>query len=174
MKRKSNPEDVESSGFKTRVRLACGKIAKSRRLYNAMGQVFPRSTPDTADGGMRTQSLQSKELGSSKFRSQRKEKNDHQMMVVFSLAAELGFEPRHTESESAVLPLHNSAILNFKSGLQPEHTEFAARGFIFGNHTCCTNRRCHILAWQYSAFAECRVCCATFTQFRYCFNARLF
>ena len=26
------------------------------------------------------------------------------------LAAELGFEPRHTESESAVLPLHNSAI----------------------------------------------------------------
>ena len=27
----------------------------------------------------------------------------------FSLAAELGFEPRHTESESAVLPLHNSA-----------------------------------------------------------------
>ena len=26
------------------------------------------------------------------------------------LAAELGFEPRHTESESAVLPLHNSAL----------------------------------------------------------------
>ena len=26
------------------------------------------------------------------------------------LAAELGFEPRQTESESAVLPLHNSAI----------------------------------------------------------------
>ena len=25
------------------------------------------------------------------------------------LAAELGFEPRQTESESAVLPLHNSA-----------------------------------------------------------------
>lgn len=31
-------------------------------------------------------------------------------MVVFLVAAELGFEPRHTESESAVLPLHNSAI----------------------------------------------------------------
>ena len=30
---------------------------------------------------------------------------------LFSLAAELGFEPRHTESESAVLPLHNSAKL---------------------------------------------------------------
>ena len=29
----------------------------------------------------------------------------------FRLAAELGFEPRQTESESAVLPLHNSAII---------------------------------------------------------------
>ena len=28
----------------------------------------------------------------------------------FILAAELGFEPRQTESESAVLPLHNTAI----------------------------------------------------------------
>ena len=28
-----------------------------------------------------------------------------------NMAAELGFVPRHTESESAVLPLHNSAIL---------------------------------------------------------------
>ena len=27
-----------------------------------------------------------------------------------NLAAEEGFEPSHTESESAVLPLHNSAI----------------------------------------------------------------
>ena len=26
------------------------------------------------------------------------------------MAAELGFEPRQTESESVVLPLHNSAI----------------------------------------------------------------
>ena len=29
------------------------------------------------------------------------------------MAAELGFEPRQTESESAVLPLHNSAIFSF-------------------------------------------------------------
>ena len=29
--------------------------------------------------------------------------------VPLFMAAELGFEPRHTESESAVLPLHNSA-----------------------------------------------------------------
>ena len=33
----------------------------------------------------------------------------HLKGVFFVLAAELGFEPRHTESESAVLPLHNSA-----------------------------------------------------------------
>ena len=32
------------------------------------------------------------------------------------MAAELGFEPRHTESESAVLPLHNSAILYLLRG----------------------------------------------------------
>ena len=31
-------------------------------------------------------------------------------VVLNFLAAELGFEPRQTESESAVLPLHNSAI----------------------------------------------------------------
>ena len=42
-----------------------------------------------------------------RFRSQNK--RDHRLMVSFVLAAELGFEPRHTESESAVLPLHNSA-----------------------------------------------------------------
>ena len=38
-----------------------------------------------------------------------KKKTDHEGRF-FLLAAELGFEPRHTESESAVLPLHNSAI----------------------------------------------------------------
>ena len=47
---------------------------------------------------------------SRRFGNQKK--TDHRMMVCFLLAAELGFEPRHTESESAVLPLHNSAILN--------------------------------------------------------------
>ena len=31
------------------------------------------------------------------------------------MAAELGFEPRQTESESAVLPLHNSAMLRLIS-----------------------------------------------------------
>ena len=48
------------------------------------------------------------------------------------MAAELGFEPRHTESESAVLPLHNSAILylvvfNALRQCCALHTEFATR-----------------------------------------------
>ena len=48
------------------------------------------------------------------------------MMVVFLLAAELGFEPRHTESESAVLPLHNSAISYCRSQrVLVYHKEFA-------------------------------------------------
>ena len=33
-------------------------------------------------------------------------------LAFFFLAAVLGFEPRHTESESAVLPLHNTAIFS--------------------------------------------------------------
>ena len=40
----------------------------------------------------------------------RKNKKDTTRVSFLFLAAELGFEPRHTESESAVLPLHNSAI----------------------------------------------------------------
>ncbi len=32
------------------------------------------------------------------------------MMVCFCLAAEPGFEPRTTESEAGMLPLHHSAI----------------------------------------------------------------
>ena len=43
------------------------------------------------------------------IRSQEKEKPDHKGRFFF-LAAEPGFEPRRTESESAVLPLHNSAL----------------------------------------------------------------
>ena len=34
--------------------------------------------------------------------------------TCFFLAAVKGFEPLHTESESAVLPLHNTAMCNFK------------------------------------------------------------
>ena len=38
----------------------------------------------------------------------KKEKSE-QAKACSDVVAELGFEPRHTESESAVLPLHNSA-----------------------------------------------------------------
>ncbi len=34
-------------------------------------------------------------------------------VIGFFVAAEEGFEPSQTESESVVLPLHNSAIFNF-------------------------------------------------------------
>ena len=37
------------------------------------------------------------------------------------LAAEEGFEPSHTESESAVLPLHNSAISLLRSREQQRY-----------------------------------------------------
>ena len=43
----------------------------------------------------------------TKFRNNKE--HTPRMRGVFFMAAELGFEPRHTESESAVLPLHNSA-----------------------------------------------------------------
>ena len=45
------------------------------------------------------------------------------------MAGEEGFEPSQTESESVVLPLHNSPIkiFNSKDGLATEQTEFAAR-----------------------------------------------
>ena len=39
----------------------------------------------------------------------RKNRSKHHVSTGFLLAAEEGFEPSHTESESAVLPLHNSA-----------------------------------------------------------------
>ena len=38
------------------------------------------------------------------------EKEKDQLNRAGLLAAELGFEPRQTESESVVLPLHNSAM----------------------------------------------------------------
>ena len=44
-----------------------------------------------------------------KKRTQMKKSNSKELDF---LAAVLGFEPRHTESESAVLPLHNTAIFS--------------------------------------------------------------
>ena len=39
------------------------------------------------------------------------------------MVAEEGFEPSQTESESVVLPLHNSAILVAEEGFEPSQTE---------------------------------------------------
>ena len=33
-----------------------------------------------------------------------------QLLTLYSFVAPLGLEPRHTEPESAVLPLHNRAV----------------------------------------------------------------
>ena len=70
---------------------------------------------DTADGGMhslltsplaKADSFSNMSGFVSELQLQNKKPTTRS---VFVLAAELGFEPRHTESESAVLPLHNSA-----------------------------------------------------------------
>ena len=60
------------------------------------------------------------EHATSASRTQRSTKLSHtsikmpRQVSVEAVAAELGFEPRQTESESAVLPLHNSAIFIFR------------------------------------------------------------
>jgi hypothetical protein len=43
------------------------------------------------------------------------------------LAAEEGFEPSQTESESVVLPLHNSAMFLFETArfIIPKHTDLS-------------------------------------------------
>ena len=64
----------------------------------------------------------------SRFQFQNKKTN--RMGWFFVLAAEPGFEPRRTESESAVLPLHNSAkywILSLYRLCLRKRTEFATR-----------------------------------------------
>ena len=67
------------------------------------------------------------------------------------LAAELGFEPRQHESESWVLPLHNSAIVNRAQRARPTNsiirnsTPFVNRFFqlffflTFGGFRRCVN-----------------------------------
>ena len=65
------------------------------------------------------------ELATSTSRTQRSTKLSHtsktkvprKLLRHSSLAAALGFEPRHTESESAVLPLHNAAKLLSNSNI---------------------------------------------------------
>ena len=47
-----------------------------------------------------------------------KQKKAPEIQMLFFFTAVQGFEPRHTESESAVLPLHNTAIslISFRIG----------------------------------------------------------
>ena len=52
-------------------------------------------------------------LGSIRFYNidvQMEQKKAPEIQMLFFFTAVQGFEPRHTESESAVLPLHNTAI----------------------------------------------------------------
>ena len=42
------------------------------------------------------------------------------------MAAELGFEPRQTESESVVLPLHNSAMFDYSLKVPVNYNAFSA------------------------------------------------
>ena len=46
------------------------------------------------------------------------------------MAAELGFEPRHTESESAVLPLHNSASHFYYYNQKIKYVKYISEFFI--------------------------------------------
>ena len=62
-----------------------------------------------ARGSLKSQDCHSLPLASNPPYLKQKE---HNKCVLFVLAAEEGFEPSQNESESLVLPLHYSAILN--------------------------------------------------------------
>ena len=64
-----------------------------------------RKRPPTKVSGLLVVEVTRLELAASASRTQRSTKLSHT-----SMAARLGFEPRQTESESVVLPLHNRAI----------------------------------------------------------------
>ena len=95
----------------TRVWLACGESERSVGVQ-CEGNVFPRKRqiPSHFVDGMRTQVLPFGQNTGSKPRFAAIKNAPLDLRGAFFMAAELGFEPRHTESESAVLPLHNSAI----------------------------------------------------------------
>ena len=64
-----------------------------------------RKRPPTKVSGLLVVEVTRLELAASASRTQRSTKLSHT-----SMAARLGFEPRQTESESVVLPLHNRAL----------------------------------------------------------------
>ena len=66
------------------------------------------------------------ELSASASRTQRatncaipRKKKEQQPKLLLSMVGEEGFEPSQTESESVVLPLHNSPISSFAQALCP-------------------------------------------------------
>ena len=59
------------------------------------------------------------------------------------LAAEEGFEPSQTESESVVLPLHNSAPIEFQRGLLYHKSFYLSIFFLFFLMNFCNNIRKH-------------------------------
>ena len=77
-----------------------------------------RASSTRSARGMRTQVLTNGQNTESKPRFAAIKNAPLEMRGAFFMAAELGFEPRHTESESAVLPLHNSAITFFLGKLR--------------------------------------------------------
>ena len=93
----------------------------------------------------------------------KKEKTDHRWWSVFSLAAELGFEPRHTESESAVLPLHNSARLKahccIRNNIQSLPLGINRSQIVPG----IQRTTAHLLAWQYTASGMQSLLCYLYT-----------
>ena len=70
------------------------------------------------------------------------------------MAAELGFEPRHTESESAVLPLHNSAIRFFRAEIIISQINRFVNSFfeifVFGRK----NRNFHVFSFRRGGFLD--------------------
>ena len=88
--------------------------------------------------------------------------------MCFFLAAELGFEPRHTESESAVLPLHNSAILSLVCVYRcRDSIQSLPLGESSVRTALTVLSKTLISSPGNIPQAVCRVPCATFTQFRY-------
>ena len=72
-----------------------------------------------------------------------KKKTDTQSGVRFFLAAELGIEPRQRDSETLVLPLHNSAKLRslLQAGLIIPHFSHLSRDFYKKTKEICTKVR---------------------------------
>ena len=91
----------------------CGKLGRGTRVL-ARGEDTHacrlRASSTRSARGMRTHSFAcAQKLSASKQVPLPRIEKNRLLRVGLFLAAELGFEPRHTESESAVLPLHNSA-----------------------------------------------------------------